>query len=175
MITKNYMLIYISLFLLFRFVPFSFSEELEFDEETLKKLKDVLQIEFAVNLIQPGEVSTWNEKKVKYTIPEHPVVLKLEGTNFKFMGSFTPYVIPGTDKLMLIAASQIWFIDPSKKSMRYFTYIKSISFSFGEKVVFLPLGSIESDENSNAHIIQIEILIIPYTYPEEEPQDSNGN
>jgi len=173
MMTKNYMLIHISLFLLFRLVPFSFSEEPKFDEETLKNLKDLLKIEFAVNLIQPGEVSTWNEKKVKYTIPEHPVILKLEGTNFKFIGSFTPYIIPGTDKLMLIAASQMWFIDPSKKNMRYFTYIKSISFSFGEKIVFLPLGFTENYEKSDAHNIQIEIIIVPYTY--EEPQDSNGD
>ncbi|MBN2440857.1 MAG: hypothetical protein JXJ04_05910 [Spirochaetales bacterium] len=138
----------------------AYSEDTEVDEETLKLLKNVLQMELEVNLIQPGQNNVWNAKKVKYTIPGYSVLLKVEGTNIKFHGYFTPYL--RNDRLLLITQSQVWLTDPVKHNIRYFTCIKSISMEFGEKVVYLPFGITKNKNENEAHNIEIDILIIPY-------------
>jgi hypothetical protein len=163
----------IAFFLLFMLSPLVFSEELELNDETIKQLKNVLKIEFAVNLIQPGEndvKKVWDSKKIKYTIPGYTVVLKVEGTNLKFIGNFTPY-IKRDGSLLLIAQGQVVLNEPSKKILTYFTCFKSMSLSFGEKIVFLPLGITEGDDKKKAHNIEIEIQIFPYSDTEEETQD----
>ncbi|MBN2533982.1 MAG: hypothetical protein JXB88_13915 [Spirochaetales bacterium] len=165
MIQKNNHL-YITIFLITLLVPVVFAEELELDDETIKHLNNVLQVDFNVKLIQPGEISIWNTKKVKYTIPGYTVILKMEGTNIKFKGHFTPYL--KKENLLLIAQGQVWLSDPAKKSLTYFTFVKSISLSFGEKVIFLPLGIAETYEKGKTYNIEIEIQISPYSPKEEE-------
>jgi hypothetical protein len=143
---------------------------LELNDETIKLLKDVLQVEFEVNLIQPGAKNVWNSKKIKFTIPGYTVVLKVEGTNIKFKGYFTPYL--KKDGLLLIAQGQVWLSEPSKKSLTYFTCFKSISLKFGEKIVFLPLGITEDYDKSKAHNIEIEIQIFSYNNKENKEEEA---
>ena len=146
--------------------PYTFSQDTEIDEEALK----LLQVEFDVNLIQPGQENVWSEKKVKYTIPGYSILLKVEGTNIKFHGFFTPYL--KDNNLFLIAKSQVWLIDPAKTSIRFFTCIKSISMKFGEKVVYLPFGITKSNDENEVHNIEIEILIIPYKQETKETEET---
>ena len=155
--------------LIFYINPYTFSEETEIDEEALKLLENVLQIELEVKLIQPGEINAWNSKTIKYTIPGYTVILKVEGTNIKFHGYFTPYL--NKNDLFLIAQGHVWLSDPIKKSLRYFTCVKSISLKFGEKVVFLPLGITKSSSEHEVHNIEIEILILPYSHKPGEDKD----
>lgn len=161
--------LFITVFLILFIVPLVFSEELELNDETIKLFRNVLQIEFDVKLIQPGVEAVWNSRKIKYTIPGYTVILKVEGTNLKFKGHFTPYL--RGEGLYLIAQGQVWIPEPEKRSLTYFTCVKSISLTFGEKVVFLPLGITENYDESETHNIEIEIEISPYSYKEEEPQD----
>ena len=156
------------LFILY-LTPFIFADEIEPGEEALKQLENVLKVELEVKLIQPGELNAWNAKKIKYTIPGYSVLLRVEGTNIKFHGNFTPYI--RKTKLFLLVQAQVWLSDPVHKSFRYFTCVKSISLTYGEKVVFLPLGVTKSNTENDVWNIEIEILITPYSQKKEEVQD----
>lgn len=161
--------IYIILFFLILMIPLAYSQEVELNDETIKFLRNVLMIEFEVKLIQPGEGNPWKSKIIKYTIPGYTVILKVEGTNIKFKGHFTPYL--KGEELLLIAQGQVWLSDPSKKSLTFFTCVRSISLAYEEKVVFLPLGITEEYEKKETYNIEIEIQIFQYSYNDEENQD----
>ena len=161
--------IYIPVLFILYAAPFVFSDEIDPAEEALKHLENVLKVEFEVKLIQPGEVNAWNAKKIKYTIPGYTVLLKVEGTNIKFHGNFTPYT--RKTQLFLLVQAQVWLSDPVHKSFRYFTCVKSISLTYGEKVIFLPLGVTKSNTENDVQNIEIEILITPYSQKKEEVQD----
>jgi hypothetical protein len=144
-----------------------FSGEVDTLEQSLKLLKNVMKVDFEVKLIQPGEINIWKEKITKYTIPGHSILLKVEGTNLKFYGYFTPYTVKD-ERLLLLAQGQVWLSDAIQKSVRYLTCFKYIHLAVGEKAVFLPLGIIKSEDMGRVYNIEIEIQIYPYSPGEEE-------
>lgn len=170
MIQRINVLIYIPVLLFYLLAQNTYSDEGEVDEESLKLLANVMQMELAVNLVQPGQKEVWNAKKIKYTISGYSVLLKVEGTNIKFHGTFTPYL--KENNLLLIAQSQVWLSNPEKNNFRYFTFMKSISMKFNEKIIFLPLGIPKTGNEDEVYNIEIEILIRPYEQKTKEVLDT---
>lgn len=146
------------------------AEEGEPDEKTLKALKNVLKLEIDIRLVKQDSEVVWNSAGSRYTIPGRAVNIKIEGNNLKLYGSFTPHYDKNAN-LMVLAQGQLFIADQANKSFRYFTYLKTIQVTPGEKIVFFPLGFKTGAKPEDASNIEIEIRIVPYESNEKAVSD----
>jgi hypothetical protein len=88
--------------------------------------------------------------------------VRLDGENVRIYLICTPYLQDDGD-VLLLAQGQVWFTEPLDKENRYFSTFYSIPVSFGEKVLFFPLGLSDADAQQKNHFnIELEIKIVPY-------------
>jgi hypothetical protein len=160
-----------------------FAQESELDNNTLKVFKAILRLDISVRLVAENEKEIWSTNGSKYTIPGKAVTIKIEGNNIKLYGTFTPYY-DAQSNLILLAQGQIFISNPASKELSYFSYFKTIYATFGEKVVFFPLGfsgglkhpdspkvsdASKKDQEAMSNI-EIEIKISPYVSDEKDNQ-----
>jgi hypothetical protein len=133
-----------------------------FEDEDLEFLIDeALQLQITAKVLPPDQQSVWNSQSKKLTIPGRSVAVRLVGDNIRIDVVFTPYQEEG-GTLLLVAQGQVWFSEAPDAKTTYLTTIQSIPVSWGEKVLFFPLGLSSEFSNSSTFNIQLEVEIYPY-------------
>lgn len=133
-----------------------------FQDETLDSLIDkALQLQITAKVLPPNEQPVWNSQSKKVTIPGRSVAVRLVGDNIRIDVVFTPYQEESGD-LLLVAQGQVWFSEAANAKTKYLTTIQSIPVSWGEKVLFFPLGFSREFANTQTFNIQLEVEIFPY-------------
>ena len=68
---------------------------------------------------------------------------RIEGDNVRIYLICTPYV-EDNGEVLLLSQGQVWLTEPPENEAKYFNTFSSIPVSFGEKVLYFPLGSRDS-------------------------------
>jgi hypothetical protein len=133
-----------------------------FEDEDLESLIDeALQLQITAKVLPPDQQPVWNSQSQKVTIPGRSVAVRLVGDNIRIDVVFTPYQEQeGT--LLLVAQGQVWFSEAPDAKTTYLTTIQSIPVSWGEKVLFFPLGLSNELAEVSTFNIQLEVEIYPY-------------
>jgi hypothetical protein len=115
------------------------SQDMDLRDAVHELLSNALQINISARVLPPDEKPVWNVESSKLTIPGRSVRIRLDGDNVRIYLICTPYVREnGT--VLLLAQGQVWLSEPPDKEIKYFSTFYSIPVSFGEKVLFFPLG-----------------------------------
>ena len=64
--------------------------------------------------------------------------------------------------MLLIAQGQVWLSEAPEHTTKYLTTIQSIPVTWGEKVLFFPLGVSPGFAEQKTFAIQLEVEILPY-------------
>ena len=133
-----------------------------FQDEDLESLIDeALQLQITAKVLPPDQQPVWNSQSKKVTIPGRSVAIRLVGDNIRIDVVFTPYQEEG-GTLLLVAQGQVWFSEATDTKTTYLTTIQSIPVSWGEKVLFFPLGFSSELSKASTFNIQLEVEIYPY-------------
>ena len=109
-----------------------------------------------------GDTPIWNAASTKLTIPGRSIKVRLDGDNVRIYLICTPY-LQENGEVLLVAQGQVWLTQPTDKEVKYSSTFYSIPLSFGEKVLFFPLGlSNVEEQNKDFYNIELEIKIVPY-------------
>jgi hypothetical protein len=136
-------------------------------KEALQQLlSKALSVTISARILPPDaqeETPIWNAESTKLTIPGRPIQVRLDGDNVRIYLVCTPYV-QENGEVLLLAQGQIWLTQPTDKEARYYSTFYSIPVSFGEKVLYFPLGIAPSSEDQQKDFfnIELEIKIVPY-------------
>ena len=142
------------------------------DQDPKEALQELLSKALTVTVsarILPPDVSdtqeetpVWNAESTKLTIPGRSIKVRLDGDNVRIYLTCTPY-LQDDGEVLLLAQGQVWFTEPQDNENRYVSTFYSIPVSYGEKVLFFPLGVSSADEQEKKHLnIELEIKIVPY-------------
>ena len=111
---------------------------------------------------QQEDTPIWNAESTKLTIPGRSIKVRLDGDNVRIYLICTPY-LQDNGEVLLLAQGQVWFTEPQDNENRYVSTFYSIPVSYGEKVLFFPLGVSNPDQAQKQHFnIELEIKIVPY-------------
>ena len=132
-------------------------------QDTLKALMDeALRVNIVARILPSDERSDFNVEKSKLTIPGRPVIVQFMGNNISINAILTPY-LKKDGKIILVAQGQVWSPAPrSGKPERYLSSLKSLPISFGEKIIFFPLGIPRDATQSDVFNIALEIEVVPF-------------
>jgi hypothetical protein len=135
-------------------------------KEALQELlSKALTVTVSARVLPPDaqeENPVWNAESTKLTLPGRSVKVRLDGDNVRIYLICTPY-LQDDGEVLLLAQGQVWFTEAQEKENRYFSTFYSIPVSFGEKVLFFPLGLSKTDtQQKNFFNIELEIKIVPY-------------
>lgn len=109
-----------------------------------------------------ADAPIWNAASTKLTIPGRSIKVRLDGDNVRIYLICTPY-LQEDGEVLLVAQGQVWLTQPTDKEVKYSSTFYSIPLSFGEKVLFFPLGLSNTEEQSkDFYNIELEIKIVPY-------------
>ena len=112
----------------------------------------------------------WNAESTKLTLPGRSIKVRLDGDNVRIYLICTPYV-QDNGEVLLLAQGQVWFSTPPDKEVKYFSTFYSIPVSFGEKVLFFPLGVSEAEARQKGFLnVELEIKIVPYDDSTQQQQ-----
>ena len=104
----------------------------------------------------------WNAESTKLTIPGRSIKVRLDGDNARIYLICTPYLQDDAE-VLLVAQGQVWLTQPTDREVKYSSTYYSIPMSFGEKVLFFPLGlSTAEAQQKDFYNIELEIKIVPY-------------
>jgi hypothetical protein len=167
----------LSLILCIISIPTAISQDVEPGENGNKLPENLIKLDFNIRLIQSEESYVWHQHTEKYTISGKAVSLKLKGANLRYLGYFTPFFLK-EDRIKLLIQGQLFLSSTSSKSFQYFTSLKTVTVTFGEIIVFYPLGMIkeempEKKSANNIYTIEIEIMIIPFIKDDGEAFKNN--
>jgi hypothetical protein len=143
------------------------AQETEIDpKEALQQLlAKALSITISARVLPPDaqvETPVWNAESTKLTIPGRPIRVRLEGENVRIFLVCTPY-LQEDGEVLLLAQGQVWLTEPTDKEARYYSTFYSIPVSYGEKVLYFPLGLPGSEQAEKPSFnIELEIKIVPY-------------
>ena len=135
-------------------------------KEALQQLlSKALTITISAHVLPPDtqeDAPVWNAESTKLTIPGRPIKVRLDGDNVRIYLSCTPY-IQDNGEMLLLAQGQVWLTEPTDKEATYYSTFYSIPVSFGEKVLFFPLGLGDAEtQQKDFFNIELEIKIVPY-------------
>lgn len=136
-------------------------------KEALQQLlSNALSITISARVVPPDaeeqDGSIWNEESTKLTISGRAIRVRLDGDNVRISLICTPYVQEdGT--VLLLAQGQVWFTEPTDKESKLYNTFYTIPVTFGEPVLFFPLGVSDTDQPEKGIFnIEVEIKIVPY-------------
>jgi hypothetical protein len=134
-------------------------------------LANALQVTISARVLPSDEKPIWNAESTKLTLPGRSIRVRLDGENVRIYLICTPYV-QDNGEVLLLAQGQVWFATPSDNEVKYSSTFSSIPVSFGEKVLFFPLGiSDEEARQRGAVNVEVEIKIVPYdSAQQQKPQ-----
>jgi hypothetical protein len=128
-------------------------------------LANALQVTISARVVPPdamADAPIWNEESTKLTLPGRSIKVRLEGDNVRIYLICTPY-FQDNGELLLLAQGQVWLSQPTDNEVTYSSTFYSIPVSFGEKVLFFPLGLSDAlEQNKDFFNIELEVKIVPY-------------
>jgi len=128
-------------------------------------LSNALKVTISARVLPPQdleETPVWNAESTRLTLPGRSIKVRLDGDNVRIYLVCTPY-IQESGEVLLLAQGQVWFSEPTEREVKYSSTYYSIPVSFGEKVLFFPLGlSSEEGQQKDFFNIELEIKIVPY-------------
>ena len=128
-------------------------------------LSNALKVTISARVLPPQdleETPVWNAESTRLTLPGRSIKVRLDGDNVRIYLVYTPY-IQESGEVLLLAQGQVWFSEPTEREVKYSSTYYSIPVSFGEKVLFFPLGlSSEEGQQKDFFNIELEIKIVPY-------------
>jgi hypothetical protein len=135
-------------------------------KEALQELlSKALTVTVSARILPPDteeETPIWNAESTKLTIPGRSIKVRLDGDNVRIYLICTPY-LQDDGGVLLLAQGQVWFTEPQDNENRYVSTFYSIPVSYGEKILFFPLGVSSPDTPQKKHLnIELEIKIVPY-------------
>jgi len=135
-------------------------------KEALQELlSKALTVTVSARILPPDtqeDTPIWNAESTKLTIPGRSIKVRLDGDNVRIYLICTPY-LQDNGEVLLLAQGQVWFTEPQDNENRYVSTFYSIPVSYGEKILFFPLGVSSADTPQNKHLnIELEIKIVPY-------------
>jgi hypothetical protein len=135
-------------------------------KEALQELlSKALTVKVSARVLPPDaqeETPVWNAESTKLTLPGRSIKIRLDGDNVRIYLTCTPY-LQDDGEMLLLAQGQVWFTEPQDKENRYFSNFYSIPVTFGEKVLFFPLGLTEAEAQQKKFFnIEVEIKIVPF-------------
>ncbi len=141
-------------------------------KEALQELlSKALTVTVSARILPPDaqeETPVWNAESTKLTIPGRSIKVRLDGENVRIYLTCTPY-LQDNGEVLLLAQGQVWFTEPQDNENRYVSTFYSIPVSYGEKVLFFPLGVSNPDETQKQHFnIELEIKIVPYEKKQQQ-------
>jgi hypothetical protein len=107
------------------------------------------------------ETPAWNAQSTRLTIPGRPIRVRLDGENLRIFLVCTPYLQEGGE-VLLLAQGQVWLTESTEKEARCYSSFYSIPVSYGEKVLYFPLGVAGQSQQNGFFNIELEIKIVPY-------------
>jgi hypothetical protein len=139
--------------------------------EALKSLlSNALEVTIAARVLPPDEKPIWNVESTKLTLPGRSIRIRLDGENVRIYLVCTPYV-QDNGEVLLLAQGQVWFAAPTDNEVKYSSTFSSIPVSFGEKVLFFPLGFSNTEARQKGVVnVEVEIKIVPYRQPQQQQQ-----
>ena len=149
------------------------AEDLNITEALQALLDNALEVRISArilpaNAVANAEKEAWTAESTRLTIPGRSVKVRLEGDNVQIYLVCTPYRQENGD-MLLVSQGQVWFTEPPEKKAKYFSTFYSIPVSYGEKVLYFPLGMSDTAAKDQGYFnIELEITIVPYE--KEEPQ-----
>ena len=148
----------------------------EENEMDLKKalhalLTNALEVHVSARVLPSDEKPIWNVESTKLTLPGRPIKVRLDGDNLRIYLICTPYV-KDSGEVLLLAQGQVWLSQPPEKEVKYFNTFSSIPVTFGERVLFFPLGLSRGEVGGQDDFfnIELEITIVPYEAAERDTQ-----
>lgn len=147
----------------------AWAEELNITDALRALLDNALEVRFSARILPVDSAKEpWTAASTRLTIPGRSVKVRLEGDNVHIYLVCTPY-LQDNGEVLLLSQGQVWFTTPPENSAKYFSTFYSIPVSYGEKVLFFPLGVSETAAQEPGYFnIELEIVIVPYQ--KEDPQ-----
>ncbi|MDC7227446.1 MAG: hypothetical protein PQJ61_11845 [Spirochaetales bacterium] len=126
-----------------------------------------LSINMTTRILGDENETIWHMDSSKITVSGEAVKVKLSGGNLIVIANITPY-LNSDNTLFLVAKGEIFMTDSAdSEEVKYYTTLKSLPVTVGEKVIFFPLG-MAYDSNSNFYSMEMEIQVQSV----EDPDDS---
>jgi hypothetical protein len=146
------------------------TREMDLEGALQELLSNALQVNLSFRVLPSDEKPVWSVESSRLTIPGRSVKVRLDGENVRIYLICTPYVQENGD-ILLVAQGQVWFTEPPENEVKYFSTFSSIPVTFGEKVLFFPLG-VSSDQSAENDFfnVEIEMQIVPYKTDTGETQ-----
>ncbi len=149
------------LLLLLSHLPFGYADGPTNRHDPLQYLKDeALAVNIVARIIEPNHVTVWRMDSTKITISGRAVEVRLEGDNILVLAHLIPY-LNSDNTILLVALGQVWAPAADKKGFRYYSTMKSLPVTPGEKVIFFPFG-MAVDQKANVYNLELEIQVTPY-------------
>jgi hypothetical protein len=137
-------------------------------------LSNVLKVTIAARVLPADEKPAWNAQSTKLTLPGRSIRVRLDGDNVRIHLVCTPYM-QDNGEVLLLAQGQVWFATPTQNELTYSSTFSSIPVSFGEKVLFFPLGISDARaQQKGAAKVEVEIKVLPYSGAGKQEQPSAG-
>ena len=135
-------------------------------------LSKALQINISARVTPQDQEPVWNVESSKLTLPGRAVNVRIEGENLRIDLVCTPYLQDNGD-VLLVAQGQVWLMQSPDKEVKYYPSYYSIPVSFGEKVLYFPLGVPDETKKPDADTqaqteqtpylnIELDIQVVPY-------------
>lgn len=122
---------------------------------------EALSVNIVARVMESGHVTVWNMESRKVTISGRGVQVRLEGDNVLVLAHLIPY-LNQDHSILLVALGQVWAPAADKKGYKYYSTMKSLPITPGEKVFFFPFG-MAVDQKSNVYTVELEIQVMPYS------------
>jgi hypothetical protein len=127
-----------------------------------------MKVNMSARVLPYNDKPIWNSTKL--TIPGRSLKFRLDGDNIHVYLICTPYM-QEDGKILLLAQGQVWLSETPENEVMYSSTFYSVPLSWGEKVLFFPLGISQEDiakkvtkEDMEKKVfnLELEIQIVPY-------------
>lgn len=137
-------------------------KQLDPSEALQSLLSNALEVTIAARALPSDQKPIWNVESTKLTLPGRSIRVRMDGENVRIYLVCTPYV-QDNGEVLLLAQGQVWFATPTDNEIKYSSTFSSIPVSFGEKVLYFPLGISDAEARQKGVVnIEVEIKIVPY-------------
>jgi hypothetical protein len=136
--------------------------------DPLEYLKDdALAVNVVARVMDSGHETVWNMESTKMTISGRAVQVRLEGDNVLVLAHLIPY-LNADNTILLVALGQVWAPAEDRKGYKYYSTMKSLPITPGEKVFFFPFG-MAVDQKANVYTLELEIQVVRYSALKHNP------
>lgn len=127
-------------------------------KEALQYLEDnSLNIKIITRIVDEDGTTIWDTEMSRITISGKSVKVKLSGVNILVITDITPYIL-NDSTILLVSQGEIWIGSSGSVEIKHYSTIKSLPVSYGESVLFFPLGVIKASD-TKIYNIELEIQV----------------